>query len=263
MNYQHCVYLGELSEICTEISLRMDEQAEQHQHQVVSDSQNQLVHKVVECKLCLSSQQRMDEQAKQHQHVVSDLQNQLETLKIEKCVANRSVHSESLNDPCRGSELVTMYRELKTQIWGETKEKMTKLRFEQKQKDRTKELIKEIFEKGKKDVLLKRQEKDRMLKQISGIPNTVQENISPYIQSSMDNLKMFFFLHFQDIKNTSDFKTFVKEEYQCPHEVLHELYVHCYFVSRLMELHDPPIELCWDSPGVDVFPDLLGMNVSH
>ena len=55
---------------------------------------------------------------------------------------SRSVHSESLNDPCRGSELVTMYRELKTQIWGETKEKMTKLRFEQKQKDRTKVLIK-------------------------------------------------------------------------------------------------------------------------
>ena len=39
-------------------------------------------------------------------------------------------------------------------------------------------------------------------------------------------------------------------------EVLHELYVHCYFVSRLMELHNPPIELWWDRAGVDVFPDL-------
>ena len=39
-------------------------------------------------------------------------------------------------------------------------------------------------------------------------------------------------------------------------EVLHELYVHCYFMSRLMALHNPPIEVCWDRARVNVFPDL-------
>ena len=59
----------------------------------------------------------------------------------------------------------------------------------------------------------------------------------------------------------------LQEKYQGPHEVneqknpslhkvVHELYVHCYFVSRLMALHDPPIEVCWDRPGVDAFPAL-------
>ena len=63
----------------------------------------------------------------------------------------------------------------------------------------------------------------------------------------------------------------LQEKYQGPQEVneqknqsldeiFHELYVHCYFVSRLMALHNPPIELCRGmTTGDNVFPDLKWM----
>ena len=61
-------------------------------------------------------------------------------------------------------------------------------------------------------------------------------------------------------KNPSQQEVY-EQKNQILDEIFHELYVHCYFVSRLMALHDPPIELCWDRAGVDAFP--AEMNVSH
>ena len=53
-----------------------------------------------------------------------------------------SEHSEIINDPCRRSELSTMFQKLVTQIWARTKKGINKSENSEQMKQWTKNLIK-------------------------------------------------------------------------------------------------------------------------
>ncbi|XP_048860117.1 uncharacterized protein si:dkey-61p9.7 [Brienomyrus brachyistius] len=147
--------------------------------------------------------------------------------------------SENIMDPCRESEVVRMYDNMKTQSWGETKEKLWKSYSLQSTdlREHAAMLIKMVFDLAVQNVKRIRYFIDNTCRVQ---PATSQKTVC--LNKITHDFQLFFYYCDLDY-----FKSVVKE-YVCTGHggVCIDLAAECYKVATLMALHEPQLTPVWE-----------------
>ncbi|XP_062389459.1 uncharacterized protein LOC134077837 [Sardina pilchardus] len=193
------------------------------------------------CTQCQEWQKRITNQNEDHKKEVNTLRlklNDLEDFKkrmgttVSAAMTSKSHPSENIDDPCRKTKLLTMYNDIETQIWGKAKDQIGHLNQDD-HKRKAKTLIKKTFQKAKEEL-------EKLTK--TQTPDCPPE-IKAYMESSIHSLQLVYYWNYKIYMDTGHVNFPAEMEAIHNSKLFRELYIHCFFISRLLALHNPPIEV--------------------
>ncbi|XP_054908994.1 uncharacterized protein LOC129374548 [Poeciliopsis prolifica] len=174
-------------------------------------------------------------------------------------VSIKTSNTESMNNPVSKTRLTEMYDNLKLLQWPKVKDQLKSRKINPKE---AKDLIQKIFAAAFEEMKTKTQQIDKVFGLTESSSEMTPQKVKEYRLLTVQNLQMVLFHTNKEELLKTGFPEHVGPNTEEVKVVLRPLTSECYWLSCLMALNNPPLQLDWRNhvPSMDpwdIFPQKI------